>query len=210
MAPTAIPAPARRGGAELLALVLRKLATREARRLRTAAADTLAKAGGQRVGLVERGLSSLASRLPIQCSIDVAVPVEFAWRAWSELHFLPEGVDRVIDIERDGDQLSGRLAGITGREWRAEITDEREAESFAWRSTEGSDCAGLVTFHRLSDRLTRIELDLDVVPVTAVASLALLAHLAHWRTVAELRRLKAGLEFVSPDAYADDLKHTTG
>jgi hypothetical protein len=66
---------------------------------------------------------------------------------------------------------------------------------------EGSDCAGLATFHRLSDRLTRIELDLDVLPTTPLDTLALSLRLANRRAEAELRRFKARVEFINPDAY---------
>lgn len=142
-------------------------------------------------------------RLPIQVSIDIAVPLPVAWQEWMALERLPEGVHAVTDIERDGDELTGR-AGHTGSEWAAEVIDEREEQSFAWQSREGSDCAGLVTFHQLSERLTRLELNLDVVP-TSVAEAALLAtRIADRRAEAELRRLKARLELISPDQYEDN------
>jgi len=149
-------------------------------------------------------VGALKPSLPIQQSVDIAVPLRFAWQRWMELDFLPEGVDRVVDIERGDGGLSGHLDGDPESTWSAEILDEREYESFAWRSTEGSDCAGLVTFHQLSDRLTRIELTLDVVPQTPADSARLLLHLADWRARREMRKFKADLEVVSPDVYADD------
>ena len=149
-------------------------------------------------------LELLKPQLPIQEAIDIGVPLDFAWQEWSELRFLPEGVDRVTDIERDDDGLSGRVDGAADRPWSAEVLDERECQSFAWRSTEGSDCAGLVTFHRLSERLTRLELTLDVVPGDAGQSAELLTHLAHRRARSDLRRFKADLELVSPDVYEGD------
>jgi uncharacterized membrane protein len=121
-----------------------------------------------------------------------------------QLRFLPEGVDRVVEIEREDGELRGQLDGVAGGEWIAEVLDERERESFAWKSTEGSDCAGLVTFHSLSERLTRIELTLDVVPRHAKDSALLLTHIAGRRARGDLQRFKADLELVSPDVYADD------
>jgi uncharacterized membrane protein len=115
-----------------------------------------------------------------------------------------------VDVERDGDLLIGRLAGARPRDWAAEILDERPCESFAWRSVEGSDCAGLITFHKLSERLTRVEADLDVVPMGAAQTLAFASHLAHRRAEAELRRFKARLEFVSPDVYASSPESNGG
>src|SRR5581483_2028522 len=104
-------------------------------------------------------------RLPVQVSVDVAVPLEVAYAEWMRLESLPEGVHCVKDIERSEGGLVGERRGFgEPQEWEAEIRDERPNESFAWRSTRGSDVAGLITFHRLSERLTRLELQLDVVP----------------------------------------------
>jgi uncharacterized membrane protein len=143
-------------------------------------------------------------RLPIQLSIDVAVPIHFAWSEWISWGSLPEGVHRIEGVERDGDGLIGRVAGPRGGDWEAEIKDEREDESFAWRSVAGTDVAGLATFHQISERLTRIELDLDVVPTNPTEALTLATHLAHRHAAADLRRFKAHAEFISPDAYETD------
>jgi uncharacterized membrane protein len=154
----------------------------------------------------EHSATAIARRVrtvPIQCSVDVAVPLEVAYEEWMALESLPEGAHRVVDIERDGDDyLIGRLSGVTGPdEWEAEIRDERPRESFAWRSVRGSDCAGLVTFHRLAERLTRLELQLDVAPVRIEEAIELMLHLADHRAEAELRRFKARLETINPDDY---------
>jgi uncharacterized membrane protein len=154
----------------------------------------------------EAGTSKL---VPIQLSIDVAVPIHVAWEEWRSWGCLPEGVHRIVNVERDGDSLIGHTAGPREVEWEAEIKDEREDESFAWLSVEGTDVAGLATFHQLSDRLTRIELDLDVVPTNPSEAMTLALHLAHRRAEADLRRFKAHVEFISPDAY-DEGSHRNG
>jgi uncharacterized membrane protein len=159
------------------------------------AADRTASAGRN---AVEAGMSR---RLPIQVSIDVAVPLKFAWDEWIDFGSIPEGVHRIEDVERDGDSLYGHLAGPRSADWEAEITDEREQQSFAWRSVQGTDTAGLVTFHRLSDRLTRLELDLDVLPTNPAEALTMASHVAQRRAEADLRRFKAHVEFINPDVY---------
>lgn len=150
--------------------------------------------------------NSFVERLPIQTSIDVAVPLLVAWEEWMTFESFTEGVHRIEDIEREDDELFGKIAGPRAVDWRAEVTDEREEEAFAWRSVEGSDCAGLATFHSLSDRLTRIELDLDVLPTNPAETLALSLHLAHHRAQTELRRFKARVEFINPDVYEPELR----
>jgi uncharacterized membrane protein len=154
----------------------------------------------------EAGTSRL---VPIQLSIDVAVPIHVAWEEWRSWGCLPEGVHRIVNVERDGDSLIGHTAGPREIDWEAEIKDEREDESFAWLSVEGTDVAGLATFHQLSDRLTRIELDLDVVPTNPSEAMTLALHVAHRRAEADLRRFKAHVEFISPDAY-DEHSHRNG
>lgn len=137
-------------------------------------------------------------RLPIQRAVDVAVPLGVAWEEWMQLEGLPEGVHTITGIERDGSNL------IAEGDWEAEILDERPRQSFAWQSYGAGDCAGLVTFHELAPRLTRIELNLDVVPTTVAETALLASRLADRRTETELRRLKARLELINPDLYEHD------
>jgi uncharacterized membrane protein len=148
--------------------------------------------------------SALSKRLPIQVSIDVAVPLSFAWDEWMTFEWMTEGVHRIVDVERDGDQLFGQLAGPRSADWEADIVDERDQQSFAWRSVAGSDCAGLVTFHRLSERLTRIELDLDVLPTNPAEAASLALRIGRRRAESELRRFKAHVEFINPDVYESE------
>jgi uncharacterized membrane protein len=180
----------------------RRLLKRGARK----AVHAISRAGGSGA----EALTARVRRLPIQRSIDVAVPLEIAWEQWMEFEYFPEGAHRVNDVERDGDLLRGQLDGATSRDWEAEVIDERENESFAWRSCEGSDSAGLVTFHELSDRLTRIELNLDVVPLDLLEAASLATHLADHRVETELRRFKAHVELLNPDVYEELLSSDNG
>ena len=197
------------GGGSVKSKIVRKMAAKAAKKvalksLQSAAAvirlaaDRTATAGRT---AVEAGISR---RLPIQVSVDVAVPLKFAWDEWMDFGSIPEGVHRIEDVEREGDSLFGRVAGPRSTDWEAEIVDEREEQSFAWRSVQGTDTAGLVTFHRLSDRLTRIELDLDVLPTNPAEALTMASHMAQRRAAADLRRFKAHVEFINPDEYESE------
>jgi uncharacterized membrane protein len=190
-APTALAKVAAKKTARV---VLRKAMHSGANIVRLAA-DRAAEAGQRAVA------AGVSRRLPIQLAIDVAVPISVAWEEWRSWGSLPEGVHRIEDVERDGDTLLGHTAGPRAVDWEAEILDEREDESFAWRSVEGTDCAGLATFHQISDRLTRIELDLDVLPTNPSQTLTFALHLAHHHAEADLRRFKAHVEFINPDIY---------
>src|SRR3954471_9416160 len=179
------------------------VAKRAAKRLSSGALETVRETAGSVREGAEARVASRVGPLPIQVSLDIAAPVAVAWDEWMMLESLPEGMHHVEDIERDGDDLLvGRLSGVKVDDyWEAEILDERDDESFAWRSSGASDCAGLITFHELADRLTRVELELEVIPrrMTEAAGLAL--HVADRRAEHELRAFKARVERICPDDY---------
>jgi uncharacterized membrane protein len=195
-----LPKPHSLGGKLALAAI-KKIAKRAARTAGGAIRELTTQAVTAARDHVQSPEGATTGRLPIQVSIDIAVPIRVAWEEWMALDALPEGIDTVTDIERDGQDLIGRTSDPRQADWAAEVLDERERESFAWQSHEGSDCAGLVTFHELSDRLTRIELNLDVVPTTLAEHIALTTHVANRKARTDLRRLKARLELINPDAY---------
>ena len=165
--------------------------------------DAVGSTAGSVRERVSTPIASRVRRVPIQLSIDIAVPVPVAWDEWMKLESLPEGMHRVEDIEWDGDDfLVGRLSGVKVDDyWEAEVVDERQDESFAWRSSGASDCAGLITFHELADRLTRVELELDVIPSRMGEAAGLALHLADRRAERELRAFKARVEMICPDDY---------
>jgi uncharacterized membrane protein len=188
---------------------LARLGRRLVKRQLPAAAQTLREASDTVAELTDfardYGFQEWAQQLrhvPVQLSIDVAVPLQVAYDQWVQLESLPEGDHRVQNIERRGQRLVGaiRRSGAV-HEWEAEVRDERRDESFAWRSVQGSDVAGLITFHRIGERLTRLELALDIVPVSIGEALALTLHLSDRVAEADLRRFKLRVETISPDAY---------
>jgi len=170
----------------------RPLAKRAVRAVAERASNTVSRA--------TKGVLSLSvDRVPIQRSIDVAVPIEVAYDEWMAFDCIPEGARHVEDVESDG---NGRLFGCRGDDdWEAEIVEQRPDESFGWQSVNGSDVAGLVTFHALGERLTRVELSLDVVPGGVGEALSLLARTADRRAENDLRRFKARVEAIDPDDY---------
>jgi uncharacterized membrane protein len=166
----------------------------------------LARETGERLLDSARGAWQNARRrqVPIQCSLDIAAPLRVVWDEFQTLEFLPEGVATVKEIERDGEVLSGTLAGAGGEAWEAEILDERHHQSFAWQSHEGTDCAGLITFHALAERLTRLEINLDVVATGPAEAVKLAARLADRRAESDLRQFKARVELINPDSYEQE------
>ncbi len=199
------PAPARHLALRLARKLLKRAAAAALESGAEAVRGALESATASQPGSLAPGSLALNARqIPIQCSIDVAVPVRVAWDQWMQFEAIPEGIGRVVEIEREGDELFGTIGGRRTSDWSAEITDQRERQSFAWVSHEGSDCAGVITFHALARRLTRIELDLDVQPTSIGQGVTFNTRLADRRAQADLRRFKARLEFLNPDIYEAD------
>ena len=63
-----------------------------------------------------------------------------------------------------------RLYGLSAKVWeitkdfQAEIVEQRPDKRIVWDVNEGLKHSGVVTFHKLAPRLTRIEITVDVKP----------------------------------------------
>jgi uncharacterized membrane protein len=103
-------------------------------------------------------------------SVDVEVPVRTAYDQWTQFEEFPrfmDGVESVTQIDDTHLHWVAQIAGVK-REWDAEITQQEPDMRIAWKATSGTDNAGVVTFHRLDDSVTRVHLQLDVEPEGAV------------------------------------------
>lgn len=105
-------------------------------------------------------------RMPIQQSVDVAVPIKEAYDQWTRFEEWPEFMHRVDSVQQVDDStvhISTKVWGVT-KEFEAEIVEQRPDERIEWHSEDGLMNSGVVTFHRLAPRLTRIEVTMDVKP----------------------------------------------
>jgi uncharacterized membrane protein len=102
----------------------------------------------------------------IEQSVDVNVPVRVAYNQWTQFEEFPRFMSGVETVEQKGDTKLHWVATIGGvrKEWDAEITQQEPDQRIAWTSTTGARNGGAVDFHRLDDKLTRINLTLDVEP----------------------------------------------
>jgi uncharacterized membrane protein len=127
--------------------------------------------------------------LPVEESIDVVVPLETAY-------------DRFTDFEEYAKVMS-----------RGETVDERPNERISWRRTDGAEDTAVITFHRLSDRLTRVMVTYDHEPHGLLEKTTSLWHSVPRGLSADLMRFKAFVEISEqdtemqeePEEQADDL-----
>ncbi|MEU8262107.1 SRPBCC family protein [Micromonospora sp. NPDC048999] len=98
--------------------------------------------------------------------VDISVPIRTAYDQWTQFEEFPQFMQGVQEVRQLSDTMTHWTVEIAGvrREFDAEITEQLPDERVAWRSTEGSRQAGVVTFHRLDDRHTRVTLQLEFEP----------------------------------------------
>src|SRR5690242_11781927 len=135
-------------------------------------------------------------RMPIQQAVDVAAPISEVYEKWTEYEEWPKFMHRLDRVSQEDDtniSFKTKIWGIS-REFKAEIIDEQEGERVKWRVTEGVSHTGVVTFHELGPRLTRVDVDIDVHPGSMIEKLGRGLRHAKRAVRADLHRFKAHVE----------------
>jgi uncharacterized membrane protein len=135
-------------------------------------------------------------RMPVQQSMDVAVPIETAYNQWTQFEEWPNFMHRVTRVTQDDPctvSFASKIWGIT-KEFSADIETQRPDERIKWRVTQGITHTGVVTFHELAPRLTRIELTVDVDPGSLIEKAARGMRHVKRAMRADLHRFKAFIE----------------
>jgi uncharacterized membrane protein len=140
----------------------------------------------------------------IEKSIEVNVPVHTAYNQWTQFEDFPcfmEGVERVTQI---GDKDLQWCVNIGGRqkEFETEITEQLPDQRIAWRTRGGTDNSGVVTFHRVSEGVTRIMLQMEYEPEGLVEKAGDLLGVASRRVQGDLDRFKAFIEHTGTETGA--------
>src|SRR5918997_1647517 len=135
-------------------------------------------------------------RMPVQQSCDVAVPLETAYNQWTQFEDWPNFMHRVTRATQEDDctvRFATKIWGKT-KEFEANIETQRPDERIKWRVSQGITHTGVVTFHELAPRLTRIELNLDVDPGSLIEKAARGMRHVKRAARADLHRFKAFIE----------------
>ncbi len=99
--------------------------------------------------------------------IDVGVPVREAYNQWTQFQEFSTFAKGVVSVEKSDDTSSNwrvKVAKST-RSWKANVTEQIPDERIAW-TTDGTKgtVKGVVTFHPITDNLTRVLLNLEYFP----------------------------------------------
>jgi uncharacterized membrane protein len=132
-------------------------------------------------------------RMPIQQSVDIGVPVQVAYDEWTQFENWPKFMHRIESVSQEDEKSVTFKAKIWGvsREFKAQIVDQRPEERIKWRVTQGINHTGVVTFHEIGPRLTRVEVTLDVQPGGMIEKMARGMRHVKRAVRADLHRFKA-------------------
>ncbi|MER5950297.1 SRPBCC family protein [Streptomyces sp. NPDC001904] len=99
--------------------------------------------------------------------IDVGVPVREAYDQWTQFQEFSTFAKGVVSVEKADDTTSNWTVKVakSTRSWKANVTEQIPDERISW-TTEGAKgtVKGVVTFHRITDSLTRVLLVLEYFP----------------------------------------------
>ena len=145
-------------------------------------------------------------RLPIQRWTDVAVPVETAYEKWNNFEEFPKFMHRVLTVE---EQEENRISWeekiwFSKRQWEAEILENEKNDRIVWKTVKGTSHKGVVSFHELDKKLTRVMLTVDFHPTGMIEKMASGLRFAKRAVQADLARFKAYAEL----GEAEGLEYT--
>jgi uncharacterized membrane protein len=134
--------------------------------------------------------------LPIQGSIDVALPVAAVFDLCTRFEEYPQIIDRVTAIEVDDETHFDVTVRIGKREQQIslELLDELPEERLDWEGVGELEHSGVLTFHPLAPRLTRLELTIERASEGSIEHLKRIVGLPERSLDQELRRFKAVAE----------------
>ncbi|GAA1170825.1 hypothetical protein GCM10009654_30040 [Streptomyces hebeiensis] len=118
-------------------------------------------------GKGRKGGGGKSKSVTIVEDIDVGVPVREAYDQWTAFQEFSTFAKGVVSVETADDTTSNwkvKVAKST-RSWQANVTEQVPDERISW-TTEGAKgtVKGVVTFHAITDNLTRVLLVLEYFP----------------------------------------------
>ena len=129
-------------------------------------------------------------------SVDVEVPISVVYNQWTQFESFPEfmnGVERITQTDERHSHWVTKVGGAE-REFDTEITEQHPEERVAWKSTDGTTHAGVITFHRLNDESTRVTAQIDWHPEGVVEKAGAVLGVDDHRVKADLKRFKKFIE----------------
>ncbi|MFJ6748766.1 MULTISPECIES: SRPBCC family protein [unclassified Streptomyces] len=130
-------------------------------------------------------------------TVEVEVPVHTAYNQWTQFEEFPEfmeGVEEIRQLDDRRNHWTTKIGGVR-REFDTEIVDQLPDERIAWRTTGGdTQQMGMVSFQRVNDTRTRVDLVMDVEPNGPAEKAAAVAGVIDRRIKGDMGRFKEFIE----------------
>ena len=131
----------------------------------------------------------------IEEHIDLGVPRDVAYDQWTRYQDLAKySKHESGKVKREGRVSFGSKIGPSSRGWDAQIAEQVPGKRIAWRSIGGAQHMGVVTFHRLDDRLTRMMVQMEYHPAGALETIGNFLRMQRRRVRKDLRLFKHFIE----------------
>jgi uncharacterized membrane protein len=133
----------------------------------------------------------------VKKSIEVNVPVRTAYNQWTQFEEFPEFMEGVRHVTQLDDRRMRWTAEVGGHEktWEAEIQEQIPDTRIIWRSTEGEENAGIVTFEPIDGgSSTRVGLEMSYHPEGFAESVGDALGFMSRRVEGDLRRFRDFIE----------------
>jgi uncharacterized membrane protein len=151
--------------------------------------------GGESKGKGTPGVGK-GRRMPVQQAVDIGVPLSVAYNQWTQFEEWPQFMHRLDQATQEDDCTVSFRTKVWGmsKEFVGQIVEQRPDERVQWSVKEGVIHTGVVTFHELAPRLTRVQVTLDVEPGSLIEKAARGMRHVKRAVRADLARFKAYIE----------------
>jgi uncharacterized membrane protein len=120
-----------------------------------------------------------------------------------------DGVEEVRQLDDTHLHWVTKVGPVT-REFDATVTEQHPDERIAWKSDDGPEHAGVVTFHRLDDANTKVTVQMSIDPEGFVENVGDKAGILNLRVKGDLTNFKKFIEGRSGQetgAWRGDVEH---
>ena len=132
----------------------------------------------------------------IEHGIEIDVPVRTAYDQWTQFEEFPSFMEGVEEVRQLDDTHLHWKVSQDGHEveFDTEITEQLPDERVAWRTTSGTEHAGVVTFHKLTDDRSKVMVQMDWKPEGVLEKVGAALGADDRRVKSDLERFKKMIE----------------
>jgi uncharacterized membrane protein len=129
-------------------------------------------------------------------TIEVARPITQVYNQWTRFEDFPAFMEGVEDVAQRDDRTlewTTRIGGVE-RNFTTEIVEQRPDEQISWRTEDGEDHTGSVTFEAVDDMTTRVAVVMSYRPENWVEKAGDALNVIDRRVEKDLERFKRLIE----------------